>query len=96
MGARPAHRIPRGAWACLLLVGGVAATIGQAAQPLGRARFTDPLNPPAYRRLDAAEGARVELGLEVFNTQWVVAGTPGAGRRDGLGPLQLGVVRFLP
>lgn len=70
-----------------LLLGLMAAGSARAAEPLGRARFTDPLDPPAYRPLDRAAAARAELGLEVFNTQWVVAGTPGAGRRDGLGPL---------
>jgi len=58
-----------------------------AAPPIGRAPFVDPLNPPSYRSLDATESARVELGLAVFNTQWVPAGTAGAARRDGLGPL---------
>jgi CxxC motif-containing protein (DUF1111 family) len=58
-----------------------------ADDPIGRAPFGDPLNPPSYRPLDAAESARVELGQAVFNTQWVPAGTAGAGRRDGLGPL---------
>jgi CxxC motif-containing protein (DUF1111 family) len=54
---------------------------------MGRAPFGDPLNPPSYRLLDAAESARVELGQAVFNTQWVPAGTAAAARRDGLGPL---------
>jgi CxxC motif-containing protein (DUF1111 family) len=37
--------------------------------------------------LDAQEQAQVDLGQAVFNTQWLPAGTPGAGRRAGLGPL---------
>jgi CxxC motif-containing protein (DUF1111 family) len=39
--------------------------------------------------VDADSGApsRIELGHAVFNTQWVPAGTAGAARRDGLGPL---------
>jgi CxxC motif-containing protein (DUF1111 family) len=37
--------------------------------------------------LSDAEFARYDLGMTVFNTQFVVAGTPGAGRRDGVGPL---------
>ena len=49
--------------------------------------FTDRRNPPAYRKLSDAEFARYDLGMAVFNTQFVVAGTPNAGRRDGVGPL---------
>ena len=49
--------------------------------------FTDRRNPPAYRKLTDAEFARYDLGMAVFNTQFVVAGTPNAGRRDGVGPL---------
>ncbi|HEX4025362.1 MAG TPA: di-heme oxidoredictase family protein [Steroidobacteraceae bacterium] len=55
--------------------------------PIGLQLFPDSRHPPAYQGLDAAAQARVDLGHAVFNTQWVVAGTPGAARRDGLGPL---------
>jgi CxxC motif-containing protein (DUF1111 family) len=70
--------------------GALAAVVVQPAPaqaPLGRVPFEDLFSPPPYRLLDAAEQARVELGKAVFNTQWLPAGTPGAGRRAGLGPL---------
>lgn len=56
-----------------------------AATPL--AQFIDRRDPPSYRALDEGERALFELGIAVFNTQWVPAGTPRAERRDGLGPL---------
>jgi len=49
--------------------------------------FVNRRDPPPYRKLNASETARYELGMAVFNTQFVVAGTAGAGRRDGVGPL---------
>jgi CxxC motif-containing protein (DUF1111 family) len=49
--------------------------------------FVNRRDPPPYRKLSDAEATRYELGMEVFNTHFVVAGTPNAGRRDGLGPL---------
>jgi CxxC motif-containing protein (DUF1111 family) len=58
-----------------------------AAAVVGRASFTDHRNPPAYRALSPVEAAAFDLGHAVFNTQWVIAGTPRAARRDGLGPL---------
>lgn len=45
----------------------------------------DGRSPTPWRRLDAQEHARFELGHAVFNTGWAPAGKP-AGRRDGLGP----------
>lgn len=71
---------------CLSLVG-LRAQGATADTPLGTEVFTDRRNPPSYRKLSDAEFARSDLGLAVFNTQWVVAGTPGAGRRDGVGPV---------
>jgi CxxC motif-containing protein (DUF1111 family) len=44
-------------------------------------------NPPPYRKLTDAEFERYDLGMTVFNTQFVAAGTANAGRRDGVGPL---------
>jgi CxxC motif-containing protein (DUF1111 family) len=61
------------------------AAAGEA--PIGTQPFTDHRNPPPYRRLSEAELARYDLGMAVFNTQFVVAGTANAGRRDGVGPL---------
>lgn len=58
-----------------------------AAADFGRQPLADSREPPAYAPLSGDEGARYELGLRVFNTQWVVAGTPRAMRIDGLGPL---------
>jgi CxxC motif-containing protein (DUF1111 family) len=55
--------------------------------PIGRQPFTDHRNPPPYRKLSDAEFARYDLGMAAFNTQFVPAGTPNAGRRAGVGPL---------
>jgi CxxC motif-containing protein (DUF1111 family) len=49
--------------------------------------FEDPFSPPPYRALGPGERTEVELGQAVFNTAFLPAGTPGAGRRAGLGPL---------
>lgn len=70
-------------WLTVLAMPAVAAP----ELPLGRAVFEDPFSPPAYRKLHVREQAHVELGQAVFNTQWLPAGTPDAGRRAGLGPL---------
>lgn len=58
-----------------------------ADAPIGTQPFTNHRDPPPYRKLSDAELARYDLGMTVFNTHFVVAGTPGAGRRDGVGPL---------
>jgi CxxC motif-containing protein (DUF1111 family) len=55
--------------------------------PIGSQPFTNRRNPPSYRKLSDAEFARYDLGMAVFNTQFVPAGTPNAGRRAGVGPL---------
>lgn len=68
-----------------LVVGVLAGTA--IAATLDPQPFTDRRNPPAYRKLSEAESARYDLGMAVFNTHFVVAGTPNAGRRDGVGPL---------
>jgi len=57
------------------------------ATPIGTQPFTDHRNPPSYRKLSDAEFARYDLGMAVFNTQFVPAGTPNAGRHAGVGPL---------
>ena len=83
------HRVPhssrgRGLRAALVL--GLLTSVAIAA-PLDPQPFTDRRNPPSYRKLSAAEFARYDMGMAVFNTHFVVAGTPNAGRIDGLGPL---------
>lgn len=71
-----------------ILVSSVAVESAHAAAcELGRRPFRDVRNPPSYHALGTAEQAQVTLGHAVFNTQWVPAGTAGAARRDGLGPL---------
>ncbi len=51
------------------------------------AEFIDRRDPLPYKSLAVDEREAFELGLAVFNTQWVAAGTPRAQRRDGLGPV---------
>lgn len=53
----------------------------------GRVEFTDRRSPPAWRNLDEPGQEAFDLGLLVFNSPWVIAGTHNASRRDGLGPL---------
>ncbi|HTQ36167.1 MAG TPA: di-heme oxidoredictase family protein [Steroidobacteraceae bacterium] len=53
----------------------------------GRVALPDRRDPPPRRALAPQQQAAFDLGLLVFNTSWVAAGTPRAGRRDGLGPL---------
>lgn len=68
------------------LLSGSAAAGPQTESLNGRAAFIDRRDPPSYRALDTSRAA-FDLGLLVFNTPWVAADTPNAGRRDGLGPL---------
>jgi len=68
-------------------MGTALCPLAGAGDPTATRPFTDHRNPPAYRALADAAQARYELGMAVFNTQFVAAGTPNAGRRDGLGPL---------
>jgi CxxC motif-containing protein (DUF1111 family) len=63
------------------------AVIHDDVAPIGAQPFTNRRNPPSYRKLSDAEFARYDLGMAVFNTQFVPAGTPNAGRRAGVGPL---------
>ena len=65
----------------------IALAAPTADELVGTQPFTNHRNPPPYRKLSDAEFARYDLGMTVFNTQFVAAGTPGAGRRDGVGPL---------
>jgi CxxC motif-containing protein (DUF1111 family) len=69
-----------------LIPRGPAAELS-GAQLTGRAEFTDRRDPPRRHVLDKSTQEVFDLGLLVFNTPWVTAGTPNAARRDGLGPL---------
>jgi CxxC motif-containing protein (DUF1111 family) len=65
-----------------------ALSVATASEPpIGTQPFTDHRNPPSYRKLSETELARYDLGMMVFNTQFLAAGTPNAGRRAGVGPL---------
>ena len=68
-------------------LGSAPAEAPADATPIGTQPFTDRRNPPPYRKLSDAEFARYDLGVAVFNTQFVPTGTPNAGRRAGVGPL---------
>ncbi|HVW71243.1 MAG TPA: di-heme oxidoredictase family protein, partial [Steroidobacteraceae bacterium] len=69
------------------LAAGGAVTAPAGGPVVGSQIFKDHRNPPAYRQLSDEEFSRYDLGMTVFNTQFVAAGTPNAGRRDGVGPL---------
>jgi CxxC motif-containing protein (DUF1111 family) len=64
----------------------MAVADGAADAAAGRAVFINRRDPPAWRTLSPGPSAQFELGLQVFNTSWVVAGTRNAPRIDGLGP----------
>ena len=49
--------------------------------------YTDHRNQPPYLPLAVAEATQYQLGHAVFNTNFLAAGTAGAGRRAGLGPI---------
>jgi CxxC motif-containing protein (DUF1111 family) len=88
--ARAAVVFPRAATALVALVVALTSAAGaapNAAAPIGSAPFISPGDPPAWRPLSAAEQQLFDLGHAVFNTPFVPEGTPGAGRRSGLGPL---------
>jgi CxxC motif-containing protein (DUF1111 family) len=69
---------------CVLLC---AAGPAPGAAPLGSMPYTDHRNQPPYLPLAVAEATQYQLGHAVFNTNFLAAGTAGAGRRAGLGPL---------
>lgn len=71
----------------LCLTGVCSAQEAAPATLLGGKVFTNSRDPPTYEPLDAAMQARDALGHAVFNTHFVAAGSPGAARIDGLGPL---------
>ncbi len=70
-----------------MLIAGVVAGGETAAPLIDRSAIADRRDPPPRRALQGAERAAFDLGLLVFNTPWVAAGTPNSARRDGLGPL---------
>jgi len=57
------------------------------AAPIGSMPNTDHRNQPTYLPLAVDVAAQYQLGHAVFNTNFLAAGTAGAGRRAGLGPI---------
>jgi CxxC motif-containing protein (DUF1111 family) len=72
-------------WLCACGASALAAP--PVAPTVGIEAFVNSRDPPFYSKLDATTLARAQLGHAVFNTQFVPAGTAGAARIDGLGPL---------
>jgi CxxC motif-containing protein (DUF1111 family) len=69
---------------CVVLGGAGSA---RSAAPFGSMPYTDHRNQPPYLPLAAAVADQYQLGHAVFNTNFLPAGTVGAGRRAGLGPI---------
>jgi CxxC motif-containing protein (DUF1111 family) len=69
---------------CVLLY---AAGPALGAAPMGSMPYIDHRNQPPYLSLAVAVTAQYQLGHAVFNTNFLAAGTAGAGRRAGLGPI---------
>jgi CxxC motif-containing protein (DUF1111 family) len=55
--------------------------------PLGSLPYIDHRNQPPILPLSGALADQYQLGHAVFNTDFLAVGTPGAGRRSGLGPI---------
>ncbi len=72
---------------CAVLLASIACGTEGAAAEFGRQEFKDSRNPPPLKALISDQQDRFDLGHAIFNTQFVPAGTEGAARRDGLGPL---------
>jgi len=88
--ARPsAERVAAAAALITLLPATLVQGDPAAAGFVGRALIADRRDPPPRRPLAPAQQQQFDLGLQVFNTSWVAAGTARAGRRDGLGPLYI-------
>jgi CxxC motif-containing protein (DUF1111 family) len=64
-----------------------AAVAAHSAAPLGSMPYTDHRDQPPYLPLSAVVADQYQLGHAVFNTSFLAAGTAGAGRRAGLGPI---------
>ena len=71
--------------ALAVVVGGALAAA--AAAPIGSQPYLDHRNQPPILPLSGALADQYQLGHAVFNTDFLAVGTPGAGRRSGLGPL---------
>jgi len=86
-------RVSPAALVCLALLAALPPQLAAADggdAPLGRAAFANRRAPPAWRELPSARREHFDLGLLIFNTSWVIAGTSNAARIDGLGPLFVG------
>jgi CxxC motif-containing protein (DUF1111 family) len=67
---------------------GLTATAAAlAAEPMGSMPYVNHRDPPPYLPLSGALAEQYALGHAVFNTDFLAVGTPGAGRRAGLGPI---------
>jgi CxxC motif-containing protein (DUF1111 family) len=66
-------------------MGAAGATL--TAAPLGSMPYINHRDPPPYLPLSGPAADAYSLGHAVFNTDFLAAGTAGAGRRAGLGPL---------
>jgi CxxC motif-containing protein (DUF1111 family) len=71
------------------LLGVALAAAGAVPEvpPIGSMPYVDHRNQPPILPLPGALAAQYQLGHAVFNTHFLPVGTPGAGRRSGLGPL---------
>ena len=63
------------------------AVAGSGSALIGSMPYVDHRNQPPILPLSGALADRYQLGHAVFNTDFLAVGTPGAGRRSGLGPL---------
>src|ERR1700733_3428539 len=73
---------------CGLLCGlPCAINLALAAAPLGSMAYLNHRDPPPYLPLSGMLADQYALGHAVFNTDFLAVGTPGAGRRSGLGPI---------
>jgi CxxC motif-containing protein (DUF1111 family) len=71
----------------VVLCGLMATAAAQAVEPMGSMPYVDHRDPPPYLPLSGAVADLYALGHAVFNTDFLPVGTPGAGRRAGLGPI---------
>jgi CxxC motif-containing protein (DUF1111 family) len=63
------------------------AGAAQVAAPLGSMPYINHRDPPPYLPLQGSVADAYSLGHAVFNSEFLAAGTAGAGRRAGLGPM---------
>lgn len=75
--------------ATLYLLCGLTGAVGSApsAVPIGSMPFVNHRDPPPYLPLSGPVADDYALGHAVFNSDFLDTGTPGAGRRQGLGPI---------